>query len=283
VCGIALDAAGFAAAYNTELDRYRAISKTRNLAQPFPNLAIDDDGIELPLWHLARHLRQNVWAKPHPGGGTTLLAGGEPIAELPADRERALDALDASDALVAPKALVLTLFVRLFCCDIFIHGVGGGRYDQVTDGVIRRYFGVEPPGFVVASMTMYLPLGAHVVSDEEVGAARERLNRLEHNPDALLGEVEFDSDAERDRAVALAAEKTRLVEQIAKPDADKKALGTRIREVNAELGRVLEPLRSAYEAELGALEAAKAAAEILTDRTYPFCFWDPSEIADKVW
>ena len=148
-----------------------------------------------------------------------------------------MDALEASGALIAPKALALTLFVRLFCCDLFIHGVGGGRYDQVTDGVIRHYFGVEPPAFVVASMTMYLPLGAHVVSDEEVGAARERLNRLEHNPDALLGEVEFDSDAERDRATDLAAEKTRLVEQIAKPDADKKALGIRIREVNAEFGR----------------------------------------------
>jgi len=283
VCGVVLDAAGFAAAYNAELDRYRAISKTRSLAQPFPNLAVGEGGVELPLWDLARHRRQSVWARPNPDGGTTLLAGGEPIAELPADYESALDALETSDVLIAPKALALTLFVRLFCCDLFIHGIGGGRYDQVTDGVIRNYFGVEPPAFVVASMTMYLPLGAHVVSDEEVGAARERLNRLEHNPDALLGEVEFDSEAERDRATDLAAEKTRLIERIATPGADKKALGSRIREVNAELGQVLEPLRSAYETELDGLEAARAAGEILTDRTYPFCFWDPSEIADKVW
>jgi len=152
----------------------------------------------------------------------------------------------------------------------------------VTDGVISAYFGVEPPAFVVATATMHLPHSVELVRDEDVSAAKERLNRLEHNPDVLLGEIEFASEGERETALALAAEKKALVMAIAQPDADRKTIGIRIREVNTELAAVLEPLRHRYQAELSALEEGLKAAEVLTDRTYPFCFWDPMRIAEKV-
>ena len=282
VVDIALNAQQFARDYNAELGDYRAVSKTRSSAQPFPDLAIDGARVELPLWLLAAGVRTAVFAERLADGVTRLTqADGTPIAELPAEPEAARAALESADALIAPKALALTLFVRMFSCDLFIHGVGGGRYDRVTDGVCRRYYGVEPPAFVVASTTMYLPLGAHVVTEEEVSEARARLNRLEHNPDALLSEVEFDSAHEQATALELAAEKTRLVSAIASPDADKKALGLRIREVNAALAELLAPLREGMEAEVAALEGQLAASEILTDRTYPFCFWSPLEVADK--
>ncbi len=282
VVDLALSAERFAAAYNAELADYRVVNKTRSAAQPFPDLAVDDRSIELPLWLLGVGGRTSVIVQPTADGGAVLSgADGTAIADLPADPAAAIDALEASGALIAPKALALTTFARLFVCDLFIHGVGGGRYDRVTDGVCRRYYGVEPPEFVVASVTMYLPLGAHIVTEDEVADARARLNRLEHNPDALLGEVEFDSAEERTAAVSLAAEKTALVAAIATPDADKKVLGMRIREVNAELAALLAPLRAGMEAEVAALEAQLSASEILTDRTYPFCFWSPLEVADK--
>jgi len=186
------------------------------------------------------------------------------------------------DGLVVPKAVTLTMFTRLFCCDLFIHGVGGGRYDRVTDGLIRRYFEVEPPAFVVASMTMYLPLGAHAVTEEEVSEARELVNRFEHNPDQLLERVEFDSAEERAVATTLAAEKAGLLAGIAAPDADKKAIGKRIREVNAELREVLAPFGEELGNDLQRLESEREASEILVDRTYPFAFWSPLEVADKV-
>jgi len=282
VAALALDAIAFADAYNAELDAYRALTKTRSVAQPFPNLGIEGDRVELPLWHLARDRRETLWVERLSGGGARLVSAGEVVMELPPSAQAAADLLNDSLELFAPKALALTLFVRMFCCDLFIHGIGGGRYDLVTDGVIRRYFGVEPPAFVVASMTMYLPLGAHVVAEDEVAAAKERLNRIVHNPDALLGEVEFETATERDEALSLAAEKLDLVKLIAQPDADKKALGARIRDVNARLSMVLAPLRESYANDLARLEIQLAATEILTDRTYPFCFWDPVEIADKV-
>jgi hypothetical protein len=97
---------------------------------------------------------------------------GTNIATLSAEPEDAIAALLSSKVALAPKALAMTLFVRAFVCDLFIHGVGGGNYDRVTDEVFARYFGAQAPAFVVASATMHLPLGMPVVTDAEVAAAR---------------------------------------------------------------------------------------------------------------
>lgn len=283
VADIVLDAQRFATAYNAELDEYRAANKVRSDVQPFPDLATGAGLTELPLWVFRDGTRTTAWAETVSGGAARLVTEqGELLAELPNTGDNAVAALEASGVSVAPKALALTLFARLFTCDLFIHGVGGGRYDRVTDGVCRRYYGVEPPTFAVASITMYLPLGARIVTDDEVSSAKERLNRLAHNPDALLGEVEFDSPEEQSHAAALAAEKSSLVVAIVQLDADKKTIGRRIREVNAELAELLAPLRTGMEADLASLQTQLEASEVLTDRTYPFCFWSPQEVADKV-
>ncbi len=280
VVDLALRAGEFAAAMNAELAAFRERTGTRSAAQPFPDLRVEGGLVELPFWLLDGERRRTVWARP--GAGTALVVDGEAVVELGVDAQSAVERLSAADLAIAPKALALTFFERVFVGDIFIHGVGGGRYDQVTDGVIARFLGIEPPRFVVASMTLYLPLGAHEVTDGEVAAVEQRLNRLEHNPDQLLGEMEFESIAERERVMSLAAEKCELVLAIAAPDADKKAIGSRIREVNAEMGALMAPFVAETRAELDELKTLRDAGEVLTDRTYPFCLWDPREVADKV-
>lgn len=281
VAHIAEDAHRFADCYNAELEAFRAITGARSPAQPFPDLEIHDGRVELPLWYLEGNSRRRVWSERR-GGITVLLSDGVELASLERRSDGELGSLEARGGILAPKALLLTLFARVFVADLFVHGVGGARYDQVTDGVVRRYFGIEPPRFAVASMTMYLPLGIHVVTEDEMASAIERVNRFSHNPDALLDEVEFDSAHERDLAFELASQKRHLLEEISLPGADKKSLGTRIREVNGDLRDLLRPFGQELEQERDRLEAQRAASEVLTDRTYPFCFWSPEEVADKV-
>lgn len=275
-----LDADRFAAVHNTELKSYRTATKTRSVVQPFPDLGVADGWIETPFWLVTNEAREAVSVR-RDGDQIELRAGDKSILTAGASCDELMAALPDA-ALLAPRALTLTMYARLILGDTFIHGVGGGRYDSVTDAVIRGFFGIEPPPYVVASMTMYLPLGAHVVTDQEVADVRGRLHRLEHNPDDLLDEVDFDSAAERDRAAHLAAEKTRLVGQIKGPDADKKTIGLAIRAVNAELAELLSPLAQELRSELAQLEGQLAASEVLTDRTYPYCLWSPLEVQDKV-
>jgi hypothetical protein len=279
VAHIALDARRFAGAYNLALAEYRRRTGTRSAAQPFPDLAIEADAVELPLWVVGA-TRHTVWVST--SGEPALVADGRVLCELGADPATAAETLVASSVALAPKALALTLFTRMFVADLFIHGVGGGRYDQVTDDVVNRYFGVDAPSFMVASATMLLPLGIPVVADAEIEEASMALNRLEHNPDQLLGGMSFDSAADADRAAALVAEKGTLVEEITRPDADKKATGARIRAVNAELATLLEPVRLELTERVARLEQSRDARDILIDRTYPFCLWDPAEMAGTV-
>src|SRR5258707_1180427 len=59
---------------------------------------------------------------------------------------------------VRSRALTTTLYARLFLADLFIHGIGGGKYDGLTDELMREFYGGEPPRFLVLSATRRLPL-----------------------------------------------------------------------------------------------------------------------------
>src|SRR5439155_15975642 len=65
--------------------------------------------------------------------------------------------LTGNQVRLAPRALTLTMFLRLLIVDQFVHGIGGGRYDQVADSIIGDFFGFAPPKFAVTTATMFLP------------------------------------------------------------------------------------------------------------------------------
>jgi hypothetical protein len=48
----------------------------------------------------------------------------------------------------------------LLVADQFVHGIGGARYDQITDAIIARHFGIDPPRFSVTTATLYSPAAA---------------------------------------------------------------------------------------------------------------------------
>lgn len=277
---IILDAERFAGDFNKELALYRQATNTRSKAQPFPDLEIGDSGVELPLWAVDA-VRRPVYALTK-RDRVHLVANGEVIVDLPADSEAAVAELERTSVTLAPRALTLTLFTRMLLADLFIHGVGGARYDALTDGLARRYFGIELPAFSAASLTMHLPLGMSLGTEDDVVQARERLNRLKHNPDVFLADVEFDSADERDRALALSARKQALVTAIGEPGADKKVLGQEIREVNEGISQILRPVADEFAEDLQRALREDEASGILADRSYPFCLWSPLEVQDKV-
>ncbi len=85
-----------------------------------------------------------------------------------------------------PRALTLTLFARVCLGDFFIHGIGGGKYDEVTDAIIRDYFGIEPPAYQVLSATLHLPLPAFPATGDDVKRAERRVRDLHWNPQMFV-------------------------------------------------------------------------------------------------
>jgi hypothetical protein len=49
------------------------------------------------------------------------------------------------------------MFFRLMLADQFVHGIGGARYDRVTDRVTGSFFGIDAPRFCVTTATLYFP------------------------------------------------------------------------------------------------------------------------------
>ena len=155
----------FANQYNAALADYRAAHGMRSRQRPMPDLFFSDESIEMPFW--LDDLSTGTRSRPsvfRAGDGSFVLhlLNGESFTF-----DASLDGWEAAHRLsrfltsaahrLAPRALTLTMFVRLCMVDQFVHGIGGGRYDQVTDRLIARHFGVEPPKFCVTTATLFLP------------------------------------------------------------------------------------------------------------------------------
>ena len=45
------------------------------------------------------------------------------------------------------------MFARLAVADLFIHGIGGAKYDELTDAIGERFFGIQLRPYMVVSGT----------------------------------------------------------------------------------------------------------------------------------
>jgi hypothetical protein len=127
---IVRDGERFTGLYNATLERYRAEHRIKNPANPFPNMDMGDEEIELPLWEIVEGSRKGIRI---PRGGTS------PITNL-----------------IAPRGSIVTLLLRGLCCELFVHGLGGGKYDHFVNAFAKALWGAPLPTFVVASATKYL-------------------------------------------------------------------------------------------------------------------------------
>ena len=59
------------------------------------------------------------------------------------------------------------MYARLFLADLFIHGIGGAKYDELTDELMRRFFKIEPPEFLTLTGTLLLPFPRAAATTEE--------------------------------------------------------------------------------------------------------------------
>lgn len=154
----------FVADYNAALDEYRRQNKIRDPGRPMPNLKTTADACEVPFWldaldsgarsraGVAR--RDGKWALRASEGDEFLFDAN---AEGWDAASRLSRWLRGHGLRLSPRALTLTAALRLLVADNFVHGIGGGQYDQVLDALIERHLGIEPPRFAVTTATLFFP------------------------------------------------------------------------------------------------------------------------------
>lgn len=255
--------------YNAAVGEYRRVHHLRGKAHPVPELAAVDGWNESPLWiwTTADPTRRRLFVK---SSGQELRltdrAGLEfSLAVSPDAALEQLAALSARGIKLRTKALITTMFARLVLSDLFVHGIGGAKYDQVTDAIIRRFFSIEPPSYLTVTATLRLPIGRSPVSEEDLRLVDDRLRELAYHPERWLDD--------RDGAAhALASEKRRW---IAEPQTQRNARERchAIRSINESLQPHLGDLREKLLAERDSLWHSLRAEAILSSREYAFCLY----------
>lgn len=183
----------FQSIYNGALSDYRAKYKMRSRNHPASDLDIDDDWWETPfwIWHPVDTHRSVLWIRLH-AGKLELRANDIAIASLSiGDHPSAEEIADAlargfGNWKIRPRAMITTLYLRLLVGDWFIHGLGGGKYDEVTDEISRRFWSIDPPQFAILTATLRLPSTRDQNLSDQWAKNRRLARDLYWNPDRHL-------------------------------------------------------------------------------------------------
>ena len=143
------------------------------------------------------------------------------------------------------RALTTTLFSRFLLGDLFIHGIGGAKYDELGDEIARRFLRIEPPAFLTVSMTLWLGLPSDPVNLGDLAGVERGLRDLRFNPDRHL------SEPIRDEIRNLVGVKQAAIAASATSRRERKARRLAIRRYN----EALQPAVHASNDELLALRA----------------------------
>jgi hypothetical protein len=267
-CHLLAELPRFHALHDERVRAYRARHGIRSRNHPVPDLAAEGDWLEAPLWGWRRGgtRRGRVFARLRPDR-VELRVSGEQWPALPRGGPAAVAAwrgLEGQGLKVRSRALTTTLFARLLLADLFIHGIGGGKYDELTDELIRGFYGVEAPAFVVLSATRLLPLPAPRASPEECRRLAHELRDVHYNPQRHLG-IEADR-----RLRELAREKEAWYDR---QPADARGRRERFAALRGLTARLREPLlgrERRLRAERAECERRLAANAVLRRRDYAF-------------
>jgi hypothetical protein len=182
----------FREVHNVALRQFREINRVRSRTHPVPELSTRDGWTETPFWIWSEEdtRRRRAFARTR-GKETELFDGRDVVARFPLNPQ--MDACCAVEALrelprqgirLRTRALTTTLFARLCLADVFVHGIGGAKYDEMTDRIIARFFGLPAPEFITMSATVQLPLAEPCdVSPAELSRLKHQLRDLRFNPE----------------------------------------------------------------------------------------------------
>jgi len=298
--------------HNAALGQFRAINRVRSRTHPVPELSTLDDWTETPfwIWSASDVRRRRAYVRQR-GRETELFDGRDVVARFPLTPE--MDACCAVEALrelprrglrLRTRALTTTLFARLCLSDVFVHGIGGAKYDEMTDRIIARFFGMAAPAFLTMSATVHLPLAEPFeVSPAELSRMTQQLRDLRFNPERHFRRVGWavpttDGSARSHRWAQptlllneLIEEKQALVVEQHSTEsqgltrserrrraAQNSARYRRLREISESLVSAAAEERRRLEEQIAEIQRRLAANAVLRNREFSFCLYPESAL-----
>ncbi len=259
----------FQQCYNDSAQTYRAVHGIRSSAHPVPDLAVDEGWFEAPLWIYGNQSphRKAAWVRIQDDVLEISDRGNRIVRIETRNLSDAVDQLSAAmtpEFKLRPRALLTTMYSRLVLSDLFLHGIGGGKYDQLGDMVTEAFFAITPPDFMVMSATIHLPGVQPVDTGEEVRALKRKIRETHFQGERFA--------ANTDLSPELVREKQRLLETIP-PRGQRQQWHLEVEQANRKLSDELATVRSDLQTKLAAAQRKSVAQSILNSREHSFCLF----------
>jgi hypothetical protein len=285
VISIMLDANNFAAVYNDAVTKQTNLLRTRqrDIVRRLKGVKTGDL-VELPFWlQLPDGERAPLFVAAEQadsiGFGTASTALGKLDSGCPsgkADEFRTV--LRQSGSTLRPKAVSLTLFIRLYLADWFVHGVGGSSYEPVTDDIIKNYYGMSALGFGVATCTKTLALLNTMASFRgRVSGLGHELHSVKHNPEKYLDESALKTEV----VIALLQAKRERIAQSKNhslPAAVRKSAWSSLSEINQGLSGYVKDVIETVERKIVESERDEISRRVCECREYFFGLFSGDEL-----
>ncbi|MEE8597179.1 MAG: hypothetical protein V3T09_05160 [bacterium] len=281
---ITKDIRNFARIYNAKLEEYRKLKRISSKANPLPDLKEKGHVIELPFWIWKENEpRKQLFASIITDKQINLMYENIIVTSLDfcgngnqSDNLQKLRNLISIGIKIRPKAIVNTMYSRMFFSDLFIHGVGGAKYDLITDEIIRTFFGVEPPGYAIITATLHLPYKPHDVSSEDIRKLKHVIKDMDYNPERYAsGKIMEDAEMK-----SMVNEKKKLITAEMHNGEEKHRTFSRLKQLNSLMKEKIEPLIEEREKETEEVEKKLIYNSIVTNREYPFCIYPESMLRE---
>jgi hypothetical protein len=269
----------FSEIHNRGLTEYRQAYGLRSKTHPFPALEQRDEWTETPFWLVFDKGRrreplfvrsgqgwlelsdQKSWQSPKISNAAELFAG-----------------LQQNQFQIRTRAVTTTLYCRLILADLFIHGIGGGKYDTLTDWIASRFWGIELPQFCVVSATYKLFSQLPSVSAADLATQKQQLREFEMNPDRLIANLSADAAIPVDAMIAV-EEKKAWIE--GRQSGTSKQRHLAIAECNRKLKQWAAPQLNKMQSELREAEQRYRNESQFGSREFSFCL-HPCELISEL-
>lgn len=282
-------AESFRATHNELLDEYRKVNRVRSKTHPVPELSEQEGWIESPfwIWRAGESRRHQLFVKRD--RETIMLSDGtHEIAALPMQENCDLSAaievlkqLPAQGIRLRTRALTTTLFARLFLGDLFVHGIGGAKYDEMTDRIFTRFFHLTPPRYLTLSATKFLPFcKPYDVQQCDETCLTRILRDLDFNSDRHLTSNQMSEAAsllERKQALIREQQAVKADQERSGDQAERRRINRHrfreLRQIDAELAGLTIKLREQINDDLVSVRQQMDANAVIQSREISFVLY----------
>jgi hypothetical protein len=275
-CQLLDDLPRFADVYNRVVRAYRKQYGMRSRNHPVPDLAREGDWLEAPLWawRSGQTRRGRLFVR-RTSQGFELRAGSEPLPTIhfgagPDDLIAQWQTLREAGYKIRSRALTTTLFGRLFLGDLFLHGLGGGKYDELTDAIMGDFYGIKPPAYLILTGTLHLPFPNLAVSEQDTRQLRHVERDMWWNPQR---HVPDDSSG-----VALKRSKIEWIHRATQTANERRERHEKLRELNRELRPFVNDQQTQTRQALDQMAEDLRVQQTQSRRDYAFCLFPESTL-----